>query len=148
MRRYPENISSLTEEFQLGFRDFAAIEKEITLFSSPVSVDPNDAPGNLQLELPECHNRYRQLCPSHFTASWTKTGSKRLEYLLRKCLCGSTYLCEKTFSVMNINKNCVRTRPSDSYLRGIWCIKTTALEPGPTCSFTAVETPKSPISLF
>ncbi|KAF7247962.1 Cartilage-associated protein [Varanus komodoensis] len=35
------------------FLDFAAIEKEITLFSSPFSVDPDNAPDHLQLELIE-----------------------------------------------------------------------------------------------
>ncbi|KAK3542811.1 hypothetical protein QTP70_003071 [Hemibagrus guttatus] len=35
------------------FRDFAAIEKDIILFSSPFSVDPDDALEHLQLELIE-----------------------------------------------------------------------------------------------
>ena len=39
-------------------------------------------------------------------------------------LFGSTYLCEKTFSLMNFNKNRVRTRPS-----GILHIKTTVFKP-------------------
>lgn len=52
MRRYAANISSLAEEFQQRFKDFAAIEKEITLFSSALSVDP-DVPDHLQLELIE-----------------------------------------------------------------------------------------------
>ena len=39
-------------------------------------------------------------------------------------LFSSTYLCEKTFSLMNFNKNRVRTRPS-----GILRIKTTVFEP-------------------
>ncbi|KAK3559088.1 hypothetical protein QTP86_003361 [Hemibagrus guttatus] len=55
MGRYAADISSLAEEFQQRFRDFAAIEKEITLFSSPFSVDPDDAPDHLQLDLIEMH---------------------------------------------------------------------------------------------
>ena len=50
---YAADISSLAEVFQQCFGDFAAIEKEITLFSSPFSVDPDDAPDHLQLELIE-----------------------------------------------------------------------------------------------
>uniref|UniRef100_A0A3B4XNQ5 Ig-like domain-containing protein n=1 Tax=Seriola lalandi dorsalis TaxID=1841481 RepID=A0A3B4XNQ5_SERLL len=44
-------------------------------------------------------------------------------------LFGSTYLCEKTFSVMNINKSRVRTRLSDSHLRDVLRVKTTVFEP-------------------
>ncbi|KAJ8378735.1 hypothetical protein AAFF_G00236550 [Aldrovandia affinis] len=67
MRRYAADISSLAEEFQQRFRDFAAIEKEITLFSSPFSMDPDDALDHLQLELielhcdAECRSRHQQL---------------------------------------------------------------------------------------
>uniref|UniRef100_A0A8D2LVJ3 Uncharacterized protein n=1 Tax=Varanus komodoensis TaxID=61221 RepID=A0A8D2LVJ3_VARKO len=67
IRRYEADISSLAEEFQQRFRDFAAIEKEIMLFSSPFSVDPDDAPDHLQLELielqcdVECRSRHQQL---------------------------------------------------------------------------------------
>ncbi|XP_077584677.1 ileal sodium/bile acid cotransporter-like [Stigmatopora nigra] len=53
MTKYAADISSLVEEFQQRFRDFAAIEKEITLFSSPFSGNPDDAPDHLQLELIE-----------------------------------------------------------------------------------------------
>ncbi|CAM1292277.1 Uncharacterised protein r2_g143 [Pycnogonum litorale] len=44
-------------------------------------------------------------------------------------LFGSTYLCEQTFSVMNFNKNRLRSRMSDSHLRDILRISTTALKP-------------------
>lgn len=53
IKRYSTDISSLVEEFQQRFRDFAAIEKDIMFFSSPFSVDPDDAPDHLQLELIE-----------------------------------------------------------------------------------------------
>ncbi|CAH2273969.1 Hypothetical predicted protein [Pelobates cultripes] len=53
--RYAADIASLAGEFKRRFQDFAAIEKEISLFSSPFSVDPNDAPDQLQLELNELH---------------------------------------------------------------------------------------------
>nr|XP_049594684.1 general transcription factor II-I repeat domain-containing protein 2 [Syngnathus scovelli] len=66
-RRYPVDISSLAVEFQQRFKDFAAIEKEITMFSSPFSMDPDNAPDHLQLELIElqcddkCRSRHQQL---------------------------------------------------------------------------------------
>nr|XP_057931891.1 general transcription factor II-I repeat domain-containing protein 2 [Doryrhamphus excisus] len=137
MTKYAADISSLVEEFQQRFRDFAAIEKEITLFSSPFSVDPDDAPDHLQLELIELQcdaehrsrhqqlplvNFYRQLDEGRFQA--IRTFAKKMLSLF-----GSTYMCEKTFSVMNINKSRMRTRLSDSHLRDVLRIKTTALEP-------------------
>jgi len=66
-RRYALDISSLAEEFKARFQDFAAIEKEITLFSSPFSVDTDDVPNHLQLDLielqcdTESRNRHQQL---------------------------------------------------------------------------------------
>ncbi|KAK3549650.1 hypothetical protein QTP86_005414 [Hemibagrus guttatus] len=91
MRRYATDVSSLVEEFQQRFRDFAAIEKDIILFSSPFSVDPDDAPEHLQLELielqcdAEYRSRHQQLPLVNFYRSWMKAGSKRFEHLLRKC---------------------------------------------------------------
>ncbi|XP_068110957.1 general transcription factor II-I repeat domain-containing protein 2-like [Hyperolius riggenbachi] len=70
--RYAADIASLAEEFKRRFQDFAAIEKEISLFSSPFSVDPDDAPEQLQLELielqcnSELRSRYQQLSLVNF----------------------------------------------------------------------------------
>ena len=44
-------------------------------------------------------------------------------------LFGLTYLCEKTFLVMNLIKSRARTRPTDSHLRDMLPINTTAFEP-------------------
>ncbi|KAF7643567.1 hypothetical protein LDENG_00237210, partial [Lucifuga dentata] len=71
-RRYATDISSLAVEFKEHFRDFAAVEKDMLLFSSPFSVDPDDAPHQLQLELIElqCDNercsRHQQLSLVNF----------------------------------------------------------------------------------
>ncbi|CAH2276639.1 Hypothetical predicted protein, partial [Pelobates cultripes] len=79
--RYAADIAYLEREFKRRFQDFVAIEKEISFFSSPFSVDPNDAPVQLQLLLIELHcdselrsrhqqlflvNFYRQLDKSWF----------------------------------------------------------------------------------
>lgn len=141
MRRYAANISSLAEEFQQRFKDFAAIEKEITLFSSPFSVDPNGVPDHLQLELielqcdTECHSRHQQLPLVNFYRQLGKDRFQEIRTFAKKMLSlfGSTYSCEKTFSVMNSNKNRVRTRLSDSHLRDILRIKTTVFEPDLPC---------------
>ncbi|XP_078271885.1 general transcription factor II-I repeat domain-containing protein 2 isoform X1 [Rhinoraja longicauda] len=44
-KRYATAIASLTMEFNERFWDFEAIEKDMLLFSSPFSVDPDDAPS-------------------------------------------------------------------------------------------------------
>ncbi|XP_027140791.1 general transcription factor II-I repeat domain-containing protein 2 [Larimichthys crocea] len=64
MTRFPQsNVAS---------EDFAAIEKEIAIFSSPFSVDTDDVPDHLQLELielqcdAESRSRHQQLSLANF----------------------------------------------------------------------------------
>lgn len=136
-RRYVSDISSLAEEFKQRFRDFAAIEKEITLFSSPFSVDTDDVPDYLQLEVielqcdAEIRGQYQQLTLANFYRQLNKDRFPEIRAFGKKMLSlfGSTYLCEKTFSVMKLNKSHVRTRLSDSHLQDILRINTTAIEP-------------------
>ncbi|KAF7248892.1 PRKC apoptosis WT1 regulator protein, partial [Varanus komodoensis] len=100
-------------QFYLSFSTNPAIEKEITLFSSPFSVDPDGAPDHLQLELielqcdTECRSRHQQLPLVNFYHQLDKDRFQEIRTFAEKMLSlfGSTYLCEKTFSVMNINKN-------------------------------------------
>ena len=136
-RRCALDISSLAEEFKARFQDFAAIEKEITLFSSPFSVETDDVPSHSQLELiePQCdtesRNRHQQLSLANFYRQLDKDRFREIRVFAKNILSlfGSTYLCEKSFSVMNINMNRGRARLTDSHLRDILCINTTALEP-------------------
>ena len=136
MRRYAADISSLAEEFQQRFQDFEAIEKEVTLFSSPFSVVPDNAPDHLQLELielqcdAECRSCHQQLPHVNFYCQLDKSRSQEIRTFAKKMLSvfGSTYLCGKTFSVMNLNKNHVRKRLSDSHLCDILRIKNTVFE--------------------
>lgn len=129
--------TSLTEEFTRRFKDFAFIESDIMLFSSPFTVEPDDAPGPLQLELielqndAECRNRHQMLPLIDFYRQLDKERFQEIRTFAKKMLSlfGSTYLCEQTFSVMNFNKNRVRTRLSDAHLRDILRIKTSCIEP-------------------
>ena len=135
MRRYATDISSLAEEFQERFRDFAAIEKDITLFSSPFSVNPDDAPDQLQLELielqcdAECRSRHQQLPLVNFYRQLDEGRFQEIRTFAKKMLSlfGSTYLCEKTFSVVNVNENRVRTRLTLTCLTS--CASKPACEP-------------------
>ena len=136
-RRYALHISSLAEEFKAHFPEFATIERESTLFSSPFSVDPDDVPNHLQLELielqcdTESRNRHQQLSLANLYRQLDKDKFREIRVFAKNMLSlfGSKYLCEKTFSVMNINKNRGRGRLTDSHLRDILRINNTALEP-------------------
>ncbi|KAK0143094.1 General transcription factor II-I repeat domain-containing protein 2B [Merluccius polli] len=70
--RYAAIIASLSAEFSGRFRDFYGMEKDISLFSSPFSADPDTAPHQLQLELielqcdDELRSRQQQLSLTDF----------------------------------------------------------------------------------
>ena len=136
-RRYAADISSLAEEFQQRFQDFATIEKEILIFFPSFSVDPDDAPDHLQLEVielqcdAECRSRHQQLSLADFYRQLDEGRFQEIRTFAKTMLSlfGSTYLCEKTFSIMNFYKSRVRTRLTDSHLRDILHIKTTGFEP-------------------
>ncbi|GAA6104202.1 general transcription factor II-I repeat domain-containing protein 2 [Tachysurus ichikawai] len=88
IRRYVAERSSLAEEFRQRFRDFAAIEREIKLFSSPFSVDPDDATEHLQLELIELQcdaefwSRHQQLPLVDFYRQLDKGSDSHLRDIL------------------------------------------------------------------
>lgn len=57
-------------------------------------MDPNDAPDHLQLQCDTIATN--NSLSSTFTASWTKTGSKRFKHLLRKCwACLAQHTCAR-----------------------------------------------------
>lgn len=113
MKRYVTAIESLSVEFNGRFRDFAAIEKDT----------------RLQCE-DEWRGRHQQLSLVDFYRQLDKARFPEMRTFAKKILSlfGSTYLCEQTFSVMNLNK-CL----SDSHLRDILRISTTALKPDLAC---------------
>lgn len=82
MRSYATVIVSLSMEIDKHFWDFAVIEKDMLLFSSPFSVDTDDAPPQLQLELIE----HQQLSLVDFYEQLDKGRcSQKCEHLPRKC---------------------------------------------------------------
>ncbi|XP_061403616.1 general transcription factor II-I repeat domain-containing protein 2B-like [Lethenteron reissneri] len=137
MKSYATAIPSLSVEFNKRFRDFAVIEKDMLLFSSPFSVDHDCAPPQLQLELielqcdDECHGKHQQCSLVDFYRQLDKSRFPGMRSFAEKMLSlfGSTYLCEQIFSVVNLNKNRLRSRKSDSHLRDILHISSTALKP-------------------
>ncbi|XP_073470399.1 general transcription factor II-I repeat domain-containing protein 2-like [Aquarana catesbeiana] len=108
MSKYAAVITSLAGKFKWRFQDFVAIKNEISLFSSPFSV----APDQLQLELIELHcdselrSHHQQLSLVNFYRQLDKSRFQEIRTLKKMLsLFGSTYMCEQTFSAMNFNKN-------------------------------------------
>ncbi|XP_077340548.1 general transcription factor II-I repeat domain-containing protein 2-like [Lithobates pipiens] len=108
MSRYAADITSLAGEFKRRFQDFATIEKEISLFSFQFSVDPDDAPDQLQLELIELHcdselcSRDQQLSLVNFYRQLDKSRFQEIRTLAKKMLSlfGSTYIYVRRHSLL------------------------------------------------
>ena len=110
MKSYATAIASLSVEFNKCFQDFAVIEKDMLLFSSPFSVDPDDAPPQLQRIELQCDDQWRakhlQLSLVDFYLQLDKGRFLEMQTFAKKMLSlfGSTYLCEQIFSVMNLTR--------------------------------------------
>uniref|UniRef100_A0A3B5LSC0 HAT C-terminal dimerisation domain-containing protein n=1 Tax=Xiphophorus couchianus TaxID=32473 RepID=A0A3B5LSC0_9TELE len=135
-------LTEINAHFQMPsslqrFQDFSVIEKEITLFAAPFSMDAKEVEESLQLELIEIQcddslkNQHQLLSLPDFYRSLekakfplTRRHAKRMMSLF-----GSTYICEQTFSLLTLNKSRLRTRTTDSHLRDVLRISTTKLTP-------------------
>lgn len=103
----------------------------------PLPQDPEAAPQDLQLELidlqsdPALKEKFNSLKPNYFYASLSETTSTNLRRVALKMLTlfGSTYVCEQTFSFMNINKARHRSKLTDQHLGSVLRIATTKLIP-------------------
>ena len=107
------------------------------LLSNPFLWDPESAPTNVQLELIELQessdlkssfrdlplDKFFSLVPASTYPALHKHAS-RMAFLF-----GSTYICEKTFSVINFNKLKYRTPLTDKHLQSILQISTTQYTP-------------------
>ncbi|XP_042272649.1 general transcription factor II-I repeat domain-containing protein 2-like [Thunnus maccoyii] len=134
---YVSVITSLITEVTQRFQDFSVIEKEITLFVAPFSVDAEEVEESLQLELIEMQcdeslkNQHQLLSLPDFYRSLEKAKFPLIRRHAKQMmsLFGSTYICEQTFSLLTLNKSRLRTRMTDSLLGDILHISTTKLTP-------------------
>lgn len=99
---------------------------------NPFAVDVETAPVQIQMELIElqCNRTLKAKCdtagPAQFIHSIPEAMPQlRLHAARTLCMFGSTYLCEKLFSVMKINKLAHRSRLTDEHLQSILRISTT-----------------------
>ncbi|KAJ4942397.1 hypothetical protein JOQ06_012263 [Pogonophryne albipinna] len=130
-------MEKLQEEFHHRFSDFSDHEKSFNLFQDPFTCAPEEEPAEMQFELidpqesSEARAAYRDknliefykgLSPSTYPAL-------RQHAIRMASLFGSTYICEKTFSTMAINKSKLRSRLTDAHLHAVLRIATTEMEP-------------------
>uniref|UniRef100_A0A3P9LAR0 SPIN-DOC-like zinc-finger domain-containing protein n=1 Tax=Oryzias latipes TaxID=8090 RepID=A0A3P9LAR0_ORYLA len=124
---YGELLSNLNKEFDLRFVDFKKTAGDMELFSQPFSVSPDSVPEHLQMELIEfqCDTELRRKFVSLPLRDFYPHVSKQRYPQMRKnaqvmlSLFGSTYICEQTFSLMNLNKIKLRGTLTDSHLQNI-----------------------------
>ena len=108
------------------------IVENFMLFSDPFYCNSESAPTNLQSELIKLEessdlkslqdlplNKFYFLVPASTYSNLHKLAS-RMAFLF-----GSTYICEKTFSIINFNKSKWKAGLSDEYPQSILQISTT-----------------------
>uniref|UniRef100_A0A3B3IGK3 HAT C-terminal dimerisation domain-containing protein n=1 Tax=Oryzias latipes TaxID=8090 RepID=A0A3B3IGK3_ORYLA len=128
---------NLNKEFDLRFVDFKKTAGDMELFSQPFSVSPDSVPEHLQMELIEfqCDTELRPKFVSLPLRDFYPHVSKQRYPQMRKnaqvmlSLFGSTYICEQTFSLMNLNKIKLRGTLTDSHLQDILTLSVSKLQP-------------------
>ncbi|XP_030182060.1 general transcription factor II-I repeat domain-containing protein 2-like isoform X3 [Lynx canadensis] len=108
---YIPRIKELKTEFQKRFSDFKLYESELTLFSSPFSVNINNVSEELQMEVIElqCNTILKTKYDCVGIPEFYKhlgNGYPKYKNHCAKILSmfGSTYVCEQLFSVMKQQK--------------------------------------------
>ncbi|KAJ3593503.1 hypothetical protein NHX12_005837 [Muraenolepis orangiensis] len=129
-------MEKLQEEFHHRFSDFRDHEKSFNLFQDPFTCAPEEEPAELQFELIDLQESsearaaypdnlikfYKGLSPSTYPAL-------RQLAIRMASLFGSTYICEKTFSTMAIDKSNLRSRLTNAHLHAVLRIATTEMDP-------------------
>jgi 17beta-estradiol 17-dehydrogenase/3beta-hydroxysteroid 3-dehydrogenase/mitotic-spindle organizing protein 1 len=96
----------------------------LSLIEDPLSLDAEELPINLQMEVIELQsssayeNKHRESSLPEFYSSLDVTKFKNLRdsALQVCCVFVSTYICEQTFSIMNMNKNKQQASLTDEHL--------------------------------
>jgi len=135
--KYASIMQSLQDEFCRRFVDFRSHEQDLAIFADPFSCDPEIAPTYMQMELielQECTELKSSFRDLHLDQFYSELPAQTYPALRKHghrmaSLFGSTYICEKTFSIMNLNKSKLRTRLTDEHLHSVLRISTTNYEP-------------------
>ena len=124
-------------EFGRRFADFQKLAAEFDILSSPFATDFEKAPDAVQLELIDlqCDSTLKEKFQSEsidkFYALLNASKFANLRKMAMKLLIlfGSTYICEQTFSTMNINKTKLRSNLTDVHLQSLLRISTSNMQP-------------------
>ena len=134
---YHEMCEILLKEFNDRFVAFEQQKNIFTFVRDPFSCAIEYVPDEYQLEAIDlqCSDElrsafkdndiitfYRSLCAHRYS---------KIKDMARKVFSqfGSTYLCEQTFSIMNLNKNNLRSKLTDNNLSSILKVATSELQP-------------------
>ncbi|CAM4637920.1 unnamed protein product, partial [Lepidochelys kempii] len=121
--KYTKHINLLIEEFDRRLT-LSKEDVQLKLIEDPFSVDPEEVPLDLQLEVIEFQcsavyrNKHRESSLRDFYKSLDNEKYKNfIEVALKTfSIFGSTYICEQTFSIMNMNKNKQHSSLTDDHL--------------------------------
>lgn len=136
-KKYVDALQTMKNDFSRRFGDFKAHDKILKLFSAPFSVDAEQAPDNIQMELIElqCDTELREKFDRHdlleFYAKFVpeeRFPELRNHALFVASLFGSTYICEQLFSVMKQVKSKARNKISDEHLDNSLRISTSSMK--------------------
>uniref|UniRef100_A0A8C6Y931 HAT C-terminal dimerisation domain-containing protein n=1 Tax=Naja naja TaxID=35670 RepID=A0A8C6Y931_NAJNA len=137
VKKQSKSLDDLHAEFYRRFSDVEKIDQLLQLVACPLSQNPETAPEEVQLELIDLQSdfvlqeKFSSLELRDFYASLNEATFPNIWRMAQKILVlfGSTYVCEQTFSIMNINKAPHRSSLTDEHLRSILRIATTKLTP-------------------
>lgn len=132
-----EKMDILIQAFQERFSDLKKIKPLLDIFNNPFALLPEQAPESMQLELIDLQNdenlrnKFNEDHLLNFYRCTDKNTFKMLRKNALKCasLFGSTYICEQTFSILNINKTKHRNRLTNEILESILRVATSNIEP-------------------
>jgi len=134
---YLSKIQLLKNVFESRFADFKKMKSDFQLFADPFSVNIDEVNQDIQLELIDLQssdhlrNKFKESDLQNFYKCLQKVSYPNLiqKVAYIASLFGSTYVCEQTFSVMNMTKSKQRNRLSNDNLHSILRLATTNLTP-------------------
>ncbi len=117
--------------------DFKKSAGDMELFSQPFNVSPDSVPDHIRMELIEfqCDTELKnKFMSQNLKDFYTQAPLQRYPHIKKHAqvmlsLFGSTYICEQTFSVMNLNKSRLRGTLTDSHLDDILTLSGSQLKP-------------------
>jgi len=119
-------MTELLREFKQRFQIFGRLKTDFQVFCSPFTINPSDLPVDWQLEIIDlqCDSDLKTkfaLASLDTFYQYLFPGYPEVTSLPTKVLCmfGTTSLCEQVFSVMNINKTKLYSRPTHAHLNDI-----------------------------